>query len=685
MMRRCALVSIIISFLLFSIHPACGEDGVQDSTTLMFVGEDIDMVTSASRRAETIESAPAVASLISERELYTFGIQTLGEALNLYPGFFTTSREWGRQPFLRGVEEGVLFLYDSVPLTSDATKSIHPLDEDMSLAFVKRIELIRGPGSVIWGPDAYAGIVNVVPKRGRDVEGTELYLTGGAPYGKAQLDFLWGANRGLWEALLGVSCSSTRPDIRDYNVVRFQKGGSSVPLPPEERIGLDHVDDSSNLEFILNLTWKDWLNISGRWSEMEKNYVLSQTDHKLSWRGQRKTPFRFLKVETEHPLNENTQIKASGFVNELRFKEEESDISFEQTSRVYYGEVLLEREFARHLGLITLGIGLRRNIITGAVVDKGFVPEFLQPENGFFIPTIEQEDYDTSLKSTFLQIRRHWPKFDTWAGLRLDDHSQYDLTWSHNVGLSYHPLASWYIKLLYGTAFRTPYNQQLVGLKDMDPESLKNVSFNFHWTPGIKGAREYWGFEMDITAFWNRLKDHVKEDPYAGLSRPGDGEIYGVELDLRLNPRPFISIWFNSSLQRYSGDRNRFQVLDFVFIKPDGTMVPHYSSWDTPFERGPDATCRLGITFMPRDWLEISSLFQYEGPWWVSYDRGETLARIGQRFNWDLTFRAMDIYKSADLYLSIKNLLDERQRMPGTYSTYRSPGITVYLGFDMKF
>ena len=674
-------IILFTMLLLFQVKVIHG----QDTTNLMFIGEDIDIVTSASKRAETVASAPAVASVITERRLETLGIQTTGEALNINPGFFITRREWGYQPFLRGVEEGILFLYDSVPLTSDATKSIHPLDEDLSLAFVKKIELIRGPGSVIWGPDAFAGIVNIVPRKGRDIDGTEIHFTGGLPYGKAKFDLLWGRNQGLWEVLVGLSSTVTRPRSRGFNVVRFHEEDSETPLPPEERIGSENIDNSNYLELLINFSWKDWLTLSGRWSEVEKNYVLSQTGRKLSWSGQREKPFRFLKVEARREISASSRLKINGYINGLKFRQRESDINWEQTSRVYYGEILFEREFSRHLGLMTLGTSIRRNLITGAVVSKGYIPEFLQPENDFFVPMIQQEDYDTYLKSTFLQIRRHWHKIDVWTGVRVDDHSQYRLTWSHNLGISYHPSSSWYLKLLYGTAFRTPYNQQLLGKDDMDPESLKNFSLNFHWKPGIEGTHEYANIEADLTFFWNRLKDHVKEDPYAGLSLPGEGEIYGAELSVSLKPTSVLNIWMNAWLQRYSGDHDAFSVLDYIFVRPDGTYNPHYSHWETPFEKGPDVCVRVGFTYWPTDWLDISNLFYYEGPWWVTYDKGETRARISERFRWDLTIRARDIIKGVDGYISVKNLLDEREAVPGTYSTYRSPGMTIYTGLKFRF
>jgi outer membrane receptor for ferrienterochelin and colicin len=151
-------VIAILSFLLAGVQIAWAID-----TSLIFVGEDLSVLTIASRRAEPAKQAPAVAQVITEEDLERKGVRTLGEALSMLPGFYMSSKEWGTQPYLRGVSNSILFLYDSVPLTSDNTKTVNPLDEELSLGPIERIEVIRGPGSVLWGPDAFAGIVNIVP------------------------------------------------------------------------------------------------------------------------------------------------------------------------------------------------------------------------------------------------------------------------------------------------------------------------------------------------------------------------------------------------------------------------------------------------------------------------------------------------------------------------------------------
>ena len=146
-----------------SKEPSAG----RNDTLLMFVGEDLDVLSIASRRQESAWQAPAVVHAITREEIKERGIRTLSHALEMEPGFYMAKKEWGTQPYLRGIPDSVLFLYDTVPTGSDISKSLHPLDHELSLAPIKRIEILRGPGSVLWGPDAFAGIVNLVPMTGK--------------------------------------------------------------------------------------------------------------------------------------------------------------------------------------------------------------------------------------------------------------------------------------------------------------------------------------------------------------------------------------------------------------------------------------------------------------------------------------------------------------------------------------
>ena len=186
MIRKFSAIIILALFLGFwgSPPPAHGE--ATDDTMLMFVGEDLEVLSIASRREESARQAPAVAGVVTRDMMGDRGMFTLSDVLAQTPGFYMAQKEWGTRPYLRGIPDSVLFLYDTVPLQSDMSKSVHPLDDELSLAPVKRVEIIRGPGSVLWGADAFAGIVNIVPMTGKDLNGVEI----GAFYGDPKFDLV---------------------------------------------------------------------------------------------------------------------------------------------------------------------------------------------------------------------------------------------------------------------------------------------------------------------------------------------------------------------------------------------------------------------------------------------------------------------------------------------------------------
>jgi hypothetical protein len=135
----------------------------RNDTLLMFVGEDLDVLSIASRRQESAWQAPAVARVITREEITERGIRTLSHALEMEPGFYMAKKEWGTQPYLRGIPNSVLFLYDTVPTGSDISKSLHPLDHELSLArsSASRSSAVRVrcsgdptplPASSIWCP-----------------------------------------------------------------------------------------------------------------------------------------------------------------------------------------------------------------------------------------------------------------------------------------------------------------------------------------------------------------------------------------------------------------------------------------------------------------------------------------------------------------------------------------------------
>lgn len=669
------VVAAAFLFASWSLAPVCAV--ALADTAAFFVGEDEPMVTIASRRLESARTAPAIATVITGERLREMGIRTVAEALALVPGFHMAQREWGSQPYVRGISEGMLLLYDTVPLNAENSKNIHPLDEDLSLDNVERIEVVRGPGSVLWGADAFAAIVNIVPKAGSRHRGWRVSSRTGGPWGEQQASLGWGEDTGIWNIYLGLSASRTGTWEDSYNVVRFGGGGDD-PVPPEERLGSEHLDDSSYLDAVVNFSWQDWLRISGRWSENRRRYVLSETDDSLSWSGEREAPFRFLRMQLKKRM-EGSQLRLNTYYNELDMDEQEIDISHSQKSKIYYGELLLDLEFNRNQGLLTLGASYKHTRTTGAVVSKGFLPDFLQPDNTLFIPHITQENIDSSLWSLFTQVRHKIGRFDAWAGIRLDDHDQYSATLTHNVGIGWHYSSALLCKFIYGSAFRTPYNQQLVGTSDLDPEMVQNLSFNLSWSPSRR-------LSADLTLFWNKLRRHTLEDPYGGLSKAGSEDIYGMEAEISAQLTRSLGLSFQTAAFSQYGDRERYKVLDFVIIRPDGTMIPHYNSWSTPFDTGPANVVSAELRYTPWEKGRLTLKGRYESAYSVYFGQGEEKASYPPLWLVDAAFTQSGvILPGLDIQVSVKNLFDRRYKVPGTYSSIKGTPFSLFVTVSYTF
>jgi len=642
-------------------------------TKVLFVGEDISVVTSASKHPESPEDAPAVVSIIDQKQIERYGLRTLGEALSMVPGFYIAEREAGGQPFFRGIPDSFLFLYDSVPMTSDSTKSIFPLGEELTLDFVKRIEIIKGPASVLWGPDAFAGVVNVVPMEGRDIDGIDLNLRAGTPDHDKHFTVTMGKNVGLWEGFLAVSATSRRAYDEYYNVLKCD---DALNCPNQYVRGRGRLDDSKYLETVFNLSWKQWLKLSGRWSSMTDRYVVGEMDSDKTWAAKKKIPFRFIKLEALKSLG-LYNFHFSTYYSKIPFEEQLVDVSWHSNSHVYYGELFFDRQLWDSTGLLTLGTSYRYNRITGAVLSKSYLPDYLQPGNPLFTPIIDQKDYDTNLFSIYGQMRKHWKWFELWAGLRYDDHSQYDNSISYNLGAGWHPYSSLRVKLLLGTAYRTPYNTQLVNRSGMDPEKIQNVSLNVNWSPLDN-------LHLTATGFWNKIKHHVNEDPNGGLSSPNSQDIYGIETTINWQPTYWIKLWFNGTFFNNFGDEEDYKVLDYIIIEPDGSLKPYYSNWETPFETGPKNLFNLGGEFNLTQRLMLTARLRFASSATGYYNKGTEKFSSTDTWLTDVTATYKDLFRHhLDGQIAIKNLFNQRYELPGIYSTKEGAPFSIY--FSLKF
>ncbi len=139
----------------------------------------IPVVTGASRFEQGADEAPASVTVITAAEIARHGWRTLAEALQGVRGLYTTDdRNYtflGVRGFSQGSNTRVLMLLDGQRLNANIFGSVFMATESpVELDLVDRVEVIRGPGSSLYGTGAFNAVVNVVTKRGRDLRGGEL-------------------------------------------------------------------------------------------------------------------------------------------------------------------------------------------------------------------------------------------------------------------------------------------------------------------------------------------------------------------------------------------------------------------------------------------------------------------------------------------------------------------------------
>lgn len=648
---------------------------VDDDTLLMFVGENLDVLSIASRRRESAWQAPAVAQVIIQDAFRKRGAQTVSQVLETVPGFYMAKKEWGTKPYLRGIPESVLFLYDTVPLGSDISKSFNPMNHEISLASVKRIEIVRGPGSVLWGPDAFAGIVNVVPMTGRDLHGVETGVIGGEPGDQRGFYLNLGHDAGSWNAFLSMNGREGSEDGDAYSLVQFWGNGEPGPVVPEERYGSDRPGSAHYLEAVGNVSFRDWFTLSGMVSDYKRPYTMTgdtKAGENLVWRESKGAPFGFIKAEAKKDLNRSSALRFTGSYSWINPEYEIIDTTFKQRERSTYGEIIYDRSFLAGRSLFTGGVSYRKKKIQDAPVWDSYLPDYLGEDNKTFLPQINEEDYHTRLFSVFCQYSHTIGNVDLWMGLRNDDHDSYQDHLSYNAGAVWAPDSHWVFKLLYGTAYRTPYAKQLIEEDTPELEKIDTLNAQAAWNPSRRVGVSVCGF-----ASW--IENHTIEDPYAGLSLPNRQDIMGVEIEGHLSPMDNLDFSANLTLMENSGPDEIYHYLDHIEGgPPPRPWIYVYEDLEYPYDAGPDTLFNFTATWNPFEKLTLFGRIGYFSSRKLIYPKSESVVSVPGVWLADMcaTLRNPAGF-GLEVELLIKNLTDRDYETPGTYDLIKGNPASV--------
>jgi outer membrane receptor protein involved in Fe transport len=139
-----------------------------------------NVVQSAAKGVTTVQEAPAIVTVITADEIRDRQFESILDIASTVPGWMETDIYFSEFPhtIVRGQSQAVQFLHDGVSLF-DPFQNIPAINRSQPIELIKRVEMITGPGGVLWGSNSLLGIMNIITKDAEDVEGAEMGVTAG--------------------------------------------------------------------------------------------------------------------------------------------------------------------------------------------------------------------------------------------------------------------------------------------------------------------------------------------------------------------------------------------------------------------------------------------------------------------------------------------------------------------------
>jgi outer membrane cobalamin receptor len=506
-------------------------------------------VTSVILGKQTADEAPSSLVVIKAADIQRYGFRTLGEAINyLVAGADMLTDHNYSDIGMRGVfgdinanGSSVRVLVDGIDTAFRTTgANAFGLDQ-ISVEAIKQIEIVRGPMSVVYGPSAFLGVVNIITKAGSE-SGLRAW-TGGQSFSGSGVGNV-GANGEYSQEgyYFGASAQVSGQDLSNLALPSESLvAGDPQFSGPDGRIARSFSGRSASANVHAGLRLAEGLKLQAdaiaAWNDSSAQfqpYSLLRPNNRIATlrRQARLTGTyvrRWLTVES-HAWNSHGETLDDsridiGNPNFLLFREVGFDV-WGGSVRVsadpvswFTGWIKAEHENEREQMNRTLALSPGQGPDAGLELQRDVIN--LRPGRaGDSIPSIN----NSALSGYALLAPFDWLKLS--GGARWDRHSIYQDNLSYRLGLVGLRSGLGYAKLIAGRSFKAPTPQQLFwlpvgtadfqGNADLQPQVATSVEM-------VVGSREAKVVAVQATAFLNLVKDRVMY-----LQRAGSFQAQGI-------------------------------------------------------------------------------------------------------------------------------------------------------------
>lgn len=672
-------------------------------------------VTSIASGTQTpLDKAAAIATVITEDDITAMGATSIDQVLETVPGLHITrsSQTYYPKYIIRGITSTfnpqTLMLINGIPITSLFTGDRgHISGGEMPIKSIARIEVIRGPGSALYGADAFSGVINIVTKQSDDIKSTKT----GARAGSFGTQAVWLEHGGSYHNNIKVGFtleaettngfkktveSEAQTVIDNDPKLQAAFGAPSASLAPNTtntmKDALDARLDIANENSRLRIGYQGRYDVGssvGYAEALDPSSRLSSQHYNLDYTYALKELISNLDIENRVSYYKNTQeVKTNillfpkgagagffpnGFIGNPGYKEENARIDL---SGLFKG-------INNHL--MRFGTGFTWDDMTEVTETKNFAVTFLPDGSPLFIPRpsgmIEDvsdtsEVYLPEIQRTnyYVFVQDEWklaPNWQATTGVRYDHFSDFGDTTNPRLALVWATTDKITTKLLYGKAFRAPSfvelfvtsNPLTLGNINLKPETIDTYELALSHQLSSK-------FLYTANIYRYNIKDFITFVPQVGGAKAqnvGELQGHGVELEADYSPAYNLRLLVNFAYQQATDTKTNAAVGD----SPNQEVYAR-SEWT-----------------VASDWHVDSQVT------WVGKQKrvaGDTRAALSAYTTVDLTLRKQEVFNGLELALSVRNLFDADVREPSTGGAvvnipndYPMAGRSVYAEVQYTF
>lgn len=680
-MKSLSITQIAVGAVVAVYSTIALSSSLIEEEDLVLAYGDQSTISIATGSKQTLRRAPAVASVITAQDIKAMGAKDIDDVLETVPGLHVsrTAIRYASTYVFRGIFNGtsnpqVLLLQNGIPTTTAYSGDKGYVWFGASVENIARIEIIRGPGSALYGADAYSGVINIITKTAADTPGTEL----GSRIGSFNTRNAWIQHGGKWgtidvAAYLNIGATDGIREViqADAQTLKDKTSGvAPVSLAPGPvNTGYDMIDGSLNLandkwHLRANYRLRDQLGTGvGISSALDPNsYVRAESlSSDLSWADDQFAQNWSVGVTaaiqhyaSTQPANlqlypAGTKFGPNTFPNGLIGGPNSWDRQFRLSTNATYSG------FENHS--LRLGFGhdhldlyktktIKNNLLNAAgaptpdlAFNGGMAVDYTNRQP-FITPHVRKVDY--------VYAQDEWNFARDWAlttGVRHDHYSDFGTTTNPRLAMVWDATQDITAKLLYGQAFRAPCFNDLYGINPvangnpkLKPETIETLEAALTWQ-----ARH--DAQINLSLFRYDAQDIIRLGPNTAA---GVGNIYA-----------------NIGRQIGSGGE-----LEAVWDASNSIRVTGSYS----YQRSIDDATKQDAGYAPRHHLFVRNDWRFAGNWLSSTqinhiaDRrravGDTRAAVPDYTTVDITVRTANDKNHWEIAATVRNLFNTDVREP---------------------